>query len=246
MKRGFTLIELLVVVAIIAILAAMLLPALNRAREKAKAAACQQNMKNLSVAMEMYSSDYGGYLTWHQHRSVEGSTGNGGWCWSKYWYELWTPYTDGIDVFIEPVKGPQRPGHMVGVGGYTAQRRDDFQADYMWNSRAMIIDNTGARLHGDDMKDPTNTVALTDHRHWAFSFALQYGPGWTMPTSLDGSPNRANYRTDLGGFSGFHTHGTNFMFIDGHVKFYMPDKLGRDWYLGSSARHWYRTRRDLD
>ncbi len=244
MKRGFTLIELLVVVAIIAILAAMLLPALNRAREKAKAAACQQNMKNLSVAMEMYSSDYGGYLTWHQHRSVEGSSGSGGWCWSKYWYELWTPYTDGIDVFIEPVWGPQRPGHMLGVGGYTAQRRDDFQSDYQWNTRAVLLyDNVGARTHGDDMKDPTNTVALIDNRHWNTHFALQYKT-WAWGTSLDGGPNRNGYGEVR--LNGLHTGGRNFMFIDGHVKFFMPDKLGRDWYLGSSARHWFRTRRDLD
>jgi prepilin-type N-terminal cleavage/methylation domain-containing protein/prepilin-type processing-associated H-X9-DG protein len=76
LRNGFTLIELLVVIAIIGILAAILLPALSRAREAANRATCQNNLKQMGTVFFMYAGEHRGYLPQRQVFELDGTLSN--------------------------------------------------------------------------------------------------------------------------------------------------------------------------
>jgi len=112
MKRenAFTLIELLVVIAIIALLVAILIPALGRARSQAKRVVCEAHMKGLGIALRMYVDDYGGKThdspnqglwdnAWEQPAVVQDYGPNEG---NAYWGIAYEPYAKNRKIFRCP------------------------------------------------------------------------------------------------------------------------------------------------
>jgi prepilin-type N-terminal cleavage/methylation domain-containing protein len=217
-KKGFTLIELLVVIAVIAVLMAILMPALNRAREQGKATACQGNLRQWGLVFRMYVDDNNGKFC--SGCSSYNTTDK------RHWITAMKPYYNDKGVTLCPVaKKPHLDGFYVPWGAYQDKGREDDASDDAllsyglngWVYNARQPDEAFGRDPANfwrklDVKGNTSNIPLfSDCLHAEGRPHQNDAPppsGDTMPTSFSMSSNMTRFCIDR------HNNAVNCLFID--------------------------------
>ncbi len=212
-KRGFTLIELLVVVSIIALLIAILLPSLQRARMQGKRTVSAANMRTIGIGIEMYAGDYGGSFPETSHGVAA----------TRSWIFTLRPYLGNVDeVRICPAdpRGRQRlaaDGCSYVLNEYVAVRPlDPFgqplpdEPDFTVKHR---LRRPGEAITVFVCADNYTMGPTGDHTHSRIWFQPAPSVPWDKIRD-DIQPDRYH----VGGASRNNTKGSsNYLYADGHV-----------------------------
>jgi prepilin-type N-terminal cleavage/methylation domain-containing protein len=241
-RKGFTLIELLVVIAIISILAAMLLPSLSRAREQARRTACKNNLKQLGLALLIYSNDYSGSFPTGKGSHLADLT------------MLWSSgYAKDPNVFECPSASYEAqeiaPGETFGLGlGGSLYIDAIYYGDYAGLARA----STGFSYDNTKRDDDAPMVAVLADRQWAmegnevvvytwgtYTMSFAEDTNYVYADNIDfETPVNQNDSPFDNNSPNHQYEGENVLYVDGHVAWSGVPTCG---YQGENIYYWDAT-----
>ncbi len=210
MKKSFTLIELLVVIAIIAILACMLLPALQKARLRAQVAKCKSNVKTFTLTTQLYCSDNSDHFPIHPVAPKAETWWSSSW-WMWHFYDR---YGVGKKVFAcngNQTKMSSDPAFIQGLGFRTANYETDYVTNYAMNgllAHTSQYTKTGNSRKITKMDMPSRSIVIFE----------DYAPFTASGTKAWSARSQSRFSTNAEQIRDHGNTASNFGMADGHVE----------------------------
>jgi prepilin-type N-terminal cleavage/methylation domain-containing protein/prepilin-type processing-associated H-X9-DG protein len=205
--RGFTLIELLVVIAIISILASMLMPVFARARAKGRQTACLSNVKQILLAIKMYSQDYDGMYPY-------GQLGE------DFWHQAIYPYTRNRAI----LRCPDRPDMAIGYGYNWLVGQGVTEGQFYDVSVKIVMADVPPECLGATNKSFGSEWWINDPGNDICNVPASAG----IVAAGNEEPHLNNF-TDIGRPQ-IHNDGLNWGYADGHAKWAREEAMNQPVY----------------